>query len=481
MKRFFAKVRELTAPAETSNPLILSRRTQHLSIWEGSLWAVLWGFGETYIAPFAIFLNAGNLAMAFVGTGPVLIAAIAQIAGAVLLDRVGRRMPIILTGFCVQAAAYLPLFLLPVLLPAGGIPILLAAVTVLFFFSGLAVPSWMSLMGDVVDPADRGRYFSNRTRVVMYTMLAATLLAGVIINRWKNAGSPVAGFGFLFGIACLFRFISIFFMRRHYDAPLKKTQDNAYFSFFDFVRATPRSNFARFTFTVALMNGATQIAGPFFAVYMLRDLHWSYLQFTANAAVFLLSQTLFVRWWGSLGDRHGNRAVLAATSCLLPFLPLIWAFSTNYFVLLLAQVFSGATWSGFNLAASNFVYDAVSQEKRARAFSYYNVLNGLFSVAGGVLIGAPLAEFVPAALTLGPAHIQMVSSLPAVFVISGIVRAFIVAAMLPRFKEVRSAEPISTVRILWRLGVGQPLLAQAGEFIPLIRKIYSSSTGRNGK
>jgi MFS family permease len=229
------------------------------------------------------------------------------------------------------------------------------------------------------------------------------------------------------------------------------------------------------------MNGATQIAGPFFAVYMLRDLHWSYLQFTANAAVFLLSQTLFVRWWGSLGDRHGNRAVLAATSCLLPFLPLIWAFSTNYFVLLLAQVFSGATWSGFNLAASNFVYDAVSQEKRARAFSYYNVLNGLFSVAGGVLIGAPLAEFVPAALTLGPVHIQMVSSLPAVFVISGIVRAFIVAAMLPRFKEVRSAEPISTVRILWRLGVGQPLLAQAGEFIPLIRKIYSSSTGRNGK
>ncbi|MEI7851227.1 MAG: MFS transporter, partial [Kiritimatiellales bacterium] len=178
MNRFFATVRALTAPAETSDPLILSRRTQRLSIWEGSLWAVLWGFGETYIAPFAILLNAGNLAMAFVGTGPVLIAAIAQIAGAVLLERVGRRMPIILIGFSVQAAAYLPLFLLPVLLPSGGIPVLLAAVTVLFFFSGLAVPSWMSLMGDVVDPADRGRYFSNRTRVVMYTMLAATLLAG---------------------------------------------------------------------------------------------------------------------------------------------------------------------------------------------------------------------------------------------------------------------------------------------------------------
>ncbi|MFA6174820.1 MAG: MFS transporter, partial [Kiritimatiellales bacterium] len=465
MKRFFATVRSLTSPAETSDPSVLSRRTQRLSLWEGSLWAVLWGFGETYIAPFALFLKAGNLAMAFVGTGPVLIAALAQLAGASLLDRVGRRMPIILTGFAVQAASYIPLFILPVLLPAGGIPVLLTAVTILFFFSGLAVPSWMSLMGDVVDPADRGRYFSNRTRVIMYTMLASMLLAGVIINRWEKTGYAVVGFGFLFGIACLIRFASIFFMRRHYDAPLQKTQDTAYFSFFDFVRATPRSNFAKFTFAVALVNGTTQIAAPFFAVYMLRDLHWSYLQFTVNMVAFLLSQTLFVRWWGALSDRHGNRAILKATSCLLPVLPLFWIFSENYLVLLLAQVVSGATWSGFNLAASNFVYDAVTPVKRARAFSYYNVINGLFSVAGGMLIGAPIAEHVPAEFKLGLFHVTLISSLPVVFFVSSIARTVAAAVMLPRFSEVRAAEPISTMRILWRLGVGQPLFGQAGEFI----------------
>jgi MFS family permease len=386
-------------------------------------------------------------------------------------------MPIILTGFAVQAASYLPLFILPVLLPAGGIPALLTAMTICFFVSGIVVPSWLSLMGDVVDPADRGRYFSNRTRVVMYTMLASMLLAGVIINQWKKAGIPVVGFGFLFGIACLVRFASIFFMRRHYDAPLQKMQDEHYFSFWDFVRATPRSNFAKFTFTIALMNGTTQIASPFFTVYMLRDLHWSYLQFTANMAAFLLSQTLFVRWWGDLSDRHGNRAVLKATSCLLPTLPLFWIFSDNYLVLLLAQVVSGATWSGFNLAASNFVYDAVTPAKRARAFSYYNVINGLFSVAGGMLIGAAIAEHVPAKFSLGLIHVTLISSLPVVFVVSSIARAVAAAVMLPRFSEVRVAEPISTMRILWRLGAGQPLFGQAGEFI----KRYSPLSGQDNK
>jgi MFS family permease len=473
MKPFFATVRNLTAPAESSDPLILGRKTQCLSIWEGSLWSIMWGFGETYIAPFALFLNAGNLAMAFVGTGPVLISALAQLAGSALLDRVGRRMPVILTGAAIQAASYLPLFILPILLPAGGMPILLISVTVCFFFFGLSVPAWMSLMGDVVDPADRGRYFSNRTRIAMSVMLASMLLAGLIINQWKMISHPVAGFGFLFGIASLARFISLFFMRRHYDAPVQKTQESAYFSFFDFVRATPRSNFAKFTFTVALMNGTTQIASPFFAVYMLRDLHWSYFQFTVNMVAFLLSQTLFVRWWGALSDRHGNRAVLKATSCLLPVLPLFWIFSTDYFVLLMAQVVSGVTWSGFNLAASNFVYDAVTPAKRARAFSYYNVINGLFSVAGAMLIGAPIAEHVPAEFKLGLIHVTLISSLPVVFIVSAIARAFAAAIMLPRFSEVRAAEPISTMRILWRLGVGQPLFGQASEFIPRIRKLYS--------
>jgi len=474
MKRFFSAVRSLTAAPDTSDPALLGQKTRKLSLWEGSLWSIMWGFGETYIAPFALLLNAGNLAMAFVGTGPVLIAAVAQLAGSSMLDRIGRRMPVILTGSLIQALAYLPLFFLPVLLPtAGKIPALLITVTVCFFAFGFSVPPWMSLMGDVVDQADRGRYFSNRTRITMRAMLISMLIAGWIMNRWKLVGHPLVGFGFLFATASLARLVSVAFLRRHYDAPMQKEKDDSYFSFPDFIRATPRSNFAKFTLTVALMNGTAQISGPFFAVYMLRDLHWSYLQFTVNVAAFLLSQTLFVRWWGALGDRHGNRSVLVATSCIMPFLPLIWISTDHYGILLFGQIISGACWSGFNLAASNFVYDAVTPPKRARAFSYYNLLNGLFSVAGGVLIGAPLASHLPSELRLGSWHILFHSSLALVFIISSAARALAAWMMMPRFREVREAEPISTVRILWRLGVGQPIFGQAGEFIPRIRKLYS--------
>lgn len=471
MKRFFATVRDLTAAPDCSDTSVLCNRTKRQSVWEGVFWSVMWGFGETYIVPFALLLNAGSLALAFAGTGPVLISAVAQLAGAAALDRLGRRMPAIRDGVLIQALCYPLLFIVPVLLPQGGATALLLILTVSFFAFGFSVPPWLSLMGDIVEPSERGRYFSGRTRVVMLGMIVSMLIAGWSMNLWKRAGHPATGFGFLFGIACLARLICLQFLRRHYDAPYHKTPDDARFSFLDFIRATPRSNFARFTFTVALMNGTAQIAGPFFAVYMLRDLHWSYFAFTVNIAVFLLAQTLFVRWWGMIGDRHGNRSVLVATCCLMPLLPLLWIVSSNYALLLFAQVVSGACWSGFNLAASNFVYDAVSKPKRARAFSYYNLLNGIFSVAGGVLIGAPLAEYLPSELRLGPVHVCFLSSLPLVFLISGAARALVAWMMLPRFREVREAEPIHVTRILWRLGTGQPLFAQAVEFIPLIRRM----------
>jgi MFS family permease len=478
MKNLLKAARSLTAPADSTDTLTLCRRTQRLSLWEGALWSVMWGFGETYIAPYALFLNAGSMAMAFIGTGPVLIAAVAQLVSASAQNRIGKRLPVMLTGTTTQALIYLPLFILPAVLPSGGVAVMLGMVAVSFFALGFSVPAWMSLMGDVVEPESRGSYFSNRTRVVMCVMLASMLIAGWIINRWKACGHAAAGFGFLFSIAFLVRMISVLFLRRHYDAPVQKPRTEDYFSFLDFIRATPRSNFARFSFSVAMMHGSAQIAGPFFAVYMLRDLHWSYLQFTINMAVFLMAQSLFVRWWGALGDRHGNRSVLVATSWLMTTLPLFWIFSTDYFVLLLAQVVSGACWSGFNLATSNFIYDAVTPAKRARVFSYHNLLTGIFSVIGAMLIGAPLAAHIPATLHLGGMDIALRSPLLIVFAASTLARVAVARITLPQFKEVRSSEPISTTQILWRLG--EPLFAQAAEFAPFIRRIYSSS-GRQEK
>ncbi|MBU4459391.1 MAG: MFS transporter, partial [Verrucomicrobia bacterium] len=251
----------------------------------------------------------------------------------------------------------------------------------------------------------------------------------------------------------------------------------AYFSFWDYLRRAPRSNFTKFSFAVAMMNGAVNTAGPFFTVYMLRDLHWTYFQFTVSTVVFLVAQSVVYRWWGAICDRHGARSVLKATSVILPVLPLLWAFMTSYPALLVAQALSGCTWAGFNLASTNFIYDAVTPQKRARIVGYHGLLNAFFTLIGGNVIGATLAEVVPASFAIGPVHVTLLSSLPAVFVASSLLRILAAAIMLPRFREVREVERVGTLALLRRLGRGEPVVSAGMELIhrlPLLSRIFPS-------
>ena len=444
------------------------QRTRSISVLEGSMWAIMFGCGESFVAPFAVFLRAGNHAMALLGTLPVALGALAQVFSASLAERCGRRRPILIGTVALHALAYLPLFWIPVFFPSVGVPAVVLCFAAAMVFGNMAGPVWTSLMGDVVAGDSRGRYFARRGRILVLIMLASMVPAGYLLAWCQRHGHEWRGYGFLFTVVILARGFGSFLFTRHYEPPLHVDRDG-YFSFWSFLRRSPHSNFARFTFAVALMTGATNIAGPFFILYMRRDLHWTYVQWAMNTVVFLLAQFLFVNWWGGLCDRHGNRSVLLATSVILPVLPVMWALSTDYRVLLCVQVLSGCAWSGFNLAVSNFILDAVTPPKRARAFSYFSVVNGAFTLVGGSVIGAYLAGHLPTTYTLGPLHVRFISSLPGVFVVSGLVRLGAALVMLPRFQEVRAATPISPGQILWRLSLGEPILGQISQVLAFLR------------
>ncbi len=453
-----------------------SERTRRLSVAEGATWAVMCGFGDAYLAPFALFLKAGNHAMAFLGTAPLVVGALAQLAGASLSERTGRRKPLLVLTTAAHALGYLLLFWAPFLFRAHAVEALLVVGAVLAWLASFGTPAWTSWMGDLVAPERRGRYFALRNVVVMLTMVVAMLAAAAMLSAGRARGWIWAGFAGVFTVAAIARGTSSWLFARHHEPPLSRSP-GAYFSFWDYLRRAPRSNFTKFSFAVAMMNGAVNTAGPFFTVYMLRDLHWTYFQFTVSTVVFLVAQSVVYRWWGAICDRHGARSVLKATSVILPVLPLLWAFMTSYPALLVAQALSGCTWAGFNLASTNFIYDAVTPQKRARIVGYHGLLNAFFTLIGGNVIGATLAEVVPASFAIGPVHVTLLSSLPAVFVASSLLRILAAAIMLPRFREVREVERVGTLALLRRLGRGEPVVSAGMELIhrlPLLSRIFPS-------
>ncbi|MFH0879441.1 MAG: MFS transporter, partial [Lentisphaerota bacterium] len=442
-----------------SNPEEVEKARKHtlsLSVLEGSVWSLMAGFGDAFIAPFAIFLKAGNQAIALLSTMPALVGALSQMAGASMTDRLKRRRALIVPFVVCQALSYIPLVFVPFLFPDLAIPAVIAFTLVGVICGNAVAPAWTSMMGDVVPETTRGDYFGHRGRMVILMVFLSTISAGATMFFFQNQHRIWTGFFILFAVAALARLLSARLLALHYDPHYHPSHDS-YFTFWDFIRRMPQSNFARFALFNALMSGAINVAGPFFNVYMLRDLHWTYAQFTINAAIFQATQFLFIRWWGRIGDRHGNRVILEATSYIMPLLPILWTFSTRYLYLLCVQMVSGMVWAGFSIATLNFTFDAVTPHKRARVSAYVSILNGVFTLIGGTLLGAYLANHLPSTFQVGPYKASFISPLPAVFLVSSMLRLLVVLVMLPHFKEVRAAEKIHPAMLLRRVAGGEPL------------------------
>jgi cyanate permease len=73
------------------------------------------GIGETYLSAFALFLKASTPQMGLLASLPSLLASLVQLFSAWLGRWTGQRKAIVLIGASVQALAWLPLIVLPIL------------------------------------------------------------------------------------------------------------------------------------------------------------------------------------------------------------------------------------------------------------------------------------------------------------------------------------------------------------------------------
>lgn len=422
---------------------------------DGISHAVMLGTGETYLGPFGIFLQASTLQIGMLATLPLLFEAASQWASALALDRFRSRRAVIVVWATVQAALWLPVALLPFLpLPASlTVIILISLATLSHVATGFIHPVWSSLMGDLVPLAVRGRFFGQRNRLTGISSFISLLAAGGLLHLFKDQGLAAWGFSLVFLTAMLARLESVRWLGRHEDPPYHMQATDA-FSFWQFLRRAPQSNFAKFVFFFAIMNFCVSFASPYFALYMLRDLKLSYLQFTSVSAVATLCQFLTFRHWGDISDRFGNKKILNICSWGIGIVPICWFFSSHLAYLCAIQVVAGFVWAGFNLASANFIYDACSPPKRARCVAYRGVVNSAFVLAGS-LAGGLTASHLPATLSLGPLSVP--HSLVLIFVISGLLRLLTAAFMLPRFHEVREVEKVRSRDLIFRITHIKPI------------------------
>lgn len=440
----------------------VDRSLKH-SLKDGAAFATMTGVGETYLSAFALFLKATTPQIGLLASLPPLLASLMQLFSAWLGRVTGHRKRIIVFGATLQALAWAPILVLPIAFPEFAVPLLIACAVLYHSGAHLVAPQWSSLMGDLVSQRRRGRFFSLRTRIVSLTTFATLMLAGVLLHRFSANENTLAGFIFLFCVAGAARLVSVYHLSRMQDkgghvAALENPLGKGWW------HRLRHSNAARFSAFFALMQFSVAIASPFFTVYMLRDLEFTYLQFTVNTGASIFAQFLTLSQWGRISDVFGNRRILTVTGLFIPLMPLLWVISTDMWYLVAIQALSGFSWAGFTLAAGNFVYDLIAPNRRATYLAVHNVLANVGIFAGAIL-GGYLGYVLPSTAEIFGASYSWLSPLYGVFIISTIVRAAVVLWLLPMLREVRNVRPISIPGVIFRV---TRINALAGVFFEIV-------------
>ncbi|MBW3012240.1 MFS transporter [Candidatus Woesearchaeota archaeon] len=415
-----------------------------ISIKEGSAYSFMEGFGLRYITPYALALGATNVHIGFLSSLPNLIGNISQLFALKIMSRVSRKS-IVMTGVFAQSFMWLPIIFVGMLYFMFGVSSVYAVTMLIAFYMLLVVsgaiagPAWTSWMRDLIHK-NRGKYFGMRNRICGAIAIAAALIAGYVLDLFKDANSLFIGFVVLFVVAFAGRLASgLFFIRQH--EPEFKFDSSMYFSFFDFVRNMLYNNFGRFAVYASLIYFGTAIASPFFAVYMLNELKFNYTLYTIVILVSSIASIASMPAWGKFVDIYGSGKTLKMTGLFISFIPLLWLatpfIAGNLWALIpylvIAEAFGGFVWAGFGLASTTFIYDAVTVQRTALCSAYFSLLNNI-GVFAGALIGGFLSS--TGISFLGFKHILFI------FLVSGIVRLAMYFIMVSRFKEVREVKPI---------------------------------------
>ena len=411
------------------------RKSLKLSVMDGAVYSAMMGLTQSYITPFALALKATSEQIGLLSSIPNFTTAFSQLAAPQLVEKTGSRKRMILPIVFVHAIVWLLVFLMPYFFRSSGIWWLIGLFTVSTVAGAIVLPAWGSMMADLVHEDVRGRYFSFRNRIMTFTTLIFSLIAGALLQLFT--GNVFAGFAIIFGGATLFRSLSLYFLSRMYEPPLAQQKSNDA-GLFHMIANLGSSNIGRFTIFIGLISCAVMISGPFFSVYMLRDLKLDYVTYTLIVSSSTIGTIIALPFWGRRADRAGNLRIIRLTAWLLPVVPLLWLVSVNPWYLVAANMFSGFAWSGFDLSSSNFVYDTSDPASRTRQLAVFNCIASVTASLGALASGY-IAPHLPAMLGY---------QLRTLFVVSGALRAIIILLVLRYISEVRHVPKIGTFSLL---------------------------------
>ncbi len=433
--------------------------------------------GGAFLTGIALFLGANDFEIGLLGAIPFM-AQLAQLFSAYLAGQAGSRKT-----YSIWSAVFgrqIWWLALPVLYLTSDWR--LEAFFAILIFSNVAImtaaPVWLSWMADIVPDRIRARYFGYRSAGIAFSTISATVAGGIILDKFRAAGQEATGFAVILAFACLFALAAVLLLRRVPDRPNEEGDEDV-IRWENVFEPLKDVNFRRLLKVFFVWNVAVGIAAIFFAAHMITNLKMSFTLISLYSSVPAIIAILLNRPWGVVIDRFGSRPVIVICAIGIAMIPLIWWLPRPDFLWILGfeAIYSGALWTGFNLAAFNIPISNSPKNKRTSYLAMFAVITGIGFFAASI-VGGYLAE------SFGFFHWQLgkqtILNYHLLFGVSALLRLLAGLLFLSFHEPKEKAIPIMVqfmgYSLLKRLSVGRQIFPRGvrmiGEFVHQSRRDF---------
>ena len=351
--------------------------------------------GGMFLIGFAMRLGADNVLLGLLATVPQFFV-VFQFLAAFLVERQWSRKRLTVVFALMTPVCWFLIAAIPFFEPVLGLPARFAVligviilVTVAGQFAGNARGSWL---GELIPAARRGRFFGYCSMFAGIVGAAFAVAEGGFLDLVESRG--------LFAFTALFLFGSLFGLMAaalnlpQPDCPLPGAGAPR-----PFARLLRETLGNRALVTLAIVHAVLalgNVAAPFNAAYLLRDVGLSFFGLGLLNSVFVAAMLLTSPLWGRLVDRFGCRPVLTLGLSVMAPCGLVWlaippkAATMAYWLLPWTNFLCGAGAAAMNVAITTMMYKVSRPEGRSVQFATYivfiSVVSAPMPLVGGWLV-----------------------------------------------------------------------------------------------
>jgi MFS family permease len=360
-----------------------------------------------FLVAFGLHLGASNTVIGLLAAIPPLTELIQMPAISVVENIRNRRL------VCVGASIIARLFwvviaLIPFLFgPAAAIPVLVLSLVLYGSISAISHCSWNSWMRDFVPEEILGSFFSRRLSLSLALGVVLSLAASAFIDfiQRNPAYPPNTAYSVIFLGGFVAGLFGIWYMSKIPEPLMKVT---AKVPALDQIRSSFRDeNFSRLIVFLGAWNFATNLAAPFFTVYMLVMLDFDITVVIAFAVLSHTSSVLSYGMWGRIADRFSNKSVLRVSGPLFMICILGWTFTTmptrhllTIPLLIGLHILIGVSTAGVTLASANIGLKLAPHGGATAYLATINIINSLAAGIAPILGGLFVDSFKATELSL---------------------------------------------------------------------------------